>query len=81
MRDLSRRLFYARQLTGVVTTIAGNGFARHFGDGGAATAAELNQPAEIAVDSSGDVFIADTANARIRKVNTSGTFIRAQYHE
>lgn len=56
----------------VINTIAGNGTQNYSGDGGQATSATLNQPAGVAVDSSGNVYIADTGNARIRMVNTSG---------
>ncbi|OYV76399.1 MAG: hypothetical protein B7Z74_00540, partial [Deltaproteobacteria bacterium 21-66-5] len=55
--------------TGVITTVAGNGTGGYSGDGGPATAAELNFPAGIAVDSSGDLFIADRTNNRIREVD------------
>jgi trimeric autotransporter adhesin len=58
--------------TGVISTIAGNGTAGYSGDGGAATAAELNYPNGVAVDGSGNVYIADTYNHRIRKVSPSG---------
>jgi sugar lactone lactonase YvrE len=43
------------------------------GDNIAATSAQLYQPSGVAVDSSGNLYIADTANSRVRKVNTSGT--------
>ena len=55
--------------TGVITTVAGNGTAGFSGDGGQATAAQLDGPSGIAVDSSGNLFIADTENFRIREVN------------
>ena len=55
--------------TGVITTVAGNGTAGYSGDGGPATAAELTGPGGVAVDSAGDLFIADTDNDRIREVN------------
>ncbi len=55
--------------TGIITTIAGNGTAGYAGDGGAATSAELKGPTGVAVDSTGNVYIADQANNRIRKVN------------
>ncbi|HVA99235.1 MAG TPA: PKD domain-containing protein, partial [Bacteroidia bacterium] len=58
--------------TGIITTIAGNGTAGFSGDGGAATAAELNNPQGVAVDTYGNVYIADFINSVIRKVNTSG---------
>ena len=57
---------------GVITTIAGNGIAGFSGDGGQATAAKLKRPNEIAFDASGNLYIADTGNERIRKVNTAG---------
>jgi cyclophilin family peptidyl-prolyl cis-trans isomerase len=55
-----------------ISTVAGTGAGAYGGDGGLATAAYLNNPAGVAVDSSGDIFIADTANNVIREVNTSG---------
>ncbi len=57
--------------TGIVTTVAGGGTASP-GDGGAATAAKLNSPVDVAVDASGNLFIAD--NDRVRKV-AAGTGI------
>ena len=57
--------------TGLVTTVAGSGFPGHSGDGGPATAAELHYPGGIAVDASGDLFIADTYNNCVREVNAS----------
>lgn len=57
---------------GVISTIAGNGTAGSTGDGGSATAAELNAPQGVAVDSSGNLYIADTANSRVRKVTPGG---------
>ncbi|HLX42284.1 MAG TPA: hypothetical protein VKR43_02570 [Bryobacteraceae bacterium] len=58
---------------GTITTVAGNGTAGYTGDKAAATAAELNNPTGIAIDSSGNLYIADTNNNVIRQVNTSGT--------
>jgi uncharacterized protein (TIGR03437 family) len=58
-----------RKITrGVITTVAGNGTAGFSGDGGPATAASLNYPDGIAVDSAGNLYIADGGNNRIRKV-------------
>ena len=56
--------------TGDITTVAGNvnGTAGYAGDGGLATSAELDLPQGITVDGSGNLYIADTANQRIRKV-------------
>lgn len=58
--------------SGIITTIAGTGTAGFSGDGGPATSAKLNRPFGIAVDGSGNVFIADSYNSRIRKINSSG---------
>jgi hypothetical protein len=55
-----------------INTIAGNGVAAFSGDGGQATAAELNTPSGVAVDASGNIFIADQYNNRIRKVTPGG---------
>ena len=52
---------------GTVTTIAGTGACSFSGDGGLATSAAFNQPRGIAVDSTGNLYIADTNNCRIRK--------------
>jgi uncharacterized protein (TIGR03437 family) len=61
------------QSSGAVTTIAGNGGSLYFGgDGGPATAAQLDSPSQIAVDSAGNWFISDTANNRIRMVTPAG---------
>ncbi|HXB70989.1 MAG TPA: BACON domain-containing carbohydrate-binding protein [Candidatus Acidoferrales bacterium] len=54
---------------GVITTIAGDGTSGFSGDNGPATSAELNNPEGVAVDSAGNLFIADTVNHRIRKVS------------
>ena len=58
--------------SGVITTIAGTGTAGYSGDGGAATAAQLNYPECIAVDSWGNVYVGDYYNSRIRKISVSG---------
>ncbi len=59
--------------TGIITSIAGTpGFLGFAGDGGPATAARLNNPTGVAVDPTGNIFIADWANNRVRKINTSG---------
>ena len=58
--------------TGIITTFAGNGQYDYTGDGGPATAAELEFPQGVAVDASGNVYLADTNNHVIRKV-TAGT--------
>jgi trimeric autotransporter adhesin len=53
---------------GVIHTVAGNGMSGYSGDNGSATAAQLNNPYNVAIDSSGNLFIADSGNYRIRKV-------------
>lgn len=59
--------------SGTITTFAGTGAPGYSGDGGAATAAQLWLPSAVAVDASGNVYIADTNNQCIRKI--SGTTI------
>ena len=54
---------------GVITTVAGNGTGGYSGDGGPATSAELKFPQGVTVDASGNLYIADLANYRIRKVS------------
>jgi hypothetical protein len=58
--------------SGVISTIAGTGFAGFVGDGGPATAAQLNGAHGVVVDNSGNIFIVDINNYRIRKVNSAG---------
>lgn len=57
---------------GIVTTIAGNGTAGFSGDGGPATSAQLNFPIALAVDGLGNVYIADSSNHRVRRVDGLG---------
>ena len=59
-------------LSGVISTVAGTGTGGFSGDGGAADKSELNNPVGVAVDSLGDLYIADAGNHRIRKVSLSG---------
>ncbi len=58
--------------TGIISTVVGTGVSGFSGDGGLATAAQLASPSGVAVDSFGNIFIADNYNHRIRKVNVSG---------
>jgi len=55
-----------------ISAAVGNGTAGFSGDGGAAASAEVNFPASAVLDASGNLFVADTGNLRIRKVDTSG---------
>jgi trimeric autotransporter adhesin len=57
---------------GIITTIAGVGTPGLSGDGGPATSAQLNTPAAVAVDASGNVYIVDSANFRVRRVTPGG---------
>ncbi len=54
--------------TGAYSTIAGTGTAGFSGDGGAATQAQLHNPAQVTVDAAGNVYFADSLNHRIRKI-------------
>jgi uncharacterized protein (TIGR03437 family) len=58
--------------SGIITTVAGNGGAAYFNDGGLATVAAINEPEGIAVDATGDIYIADYRNNRLRVVTTDG---------
>jgi hypothetical protein len=60
-------------ISGTITTIAGNNTEGYSGDNGLATSASLSAPSGVAVDSAGSLFIVDTGNNRIREVNTAGT--------
>ncbi|MGE3948104.1 MAG: HYR domain-containing protein [Blastocatellales bacterium] len=55
--------------TGIISTLAGNGTAGFGGDNGPANAAQINLPSDVATDAQGNVFIADTNNHRVRRVN------------
>jgi uncharacterized protein (TIGR03437 family) len=62
-----------RQISGgTINTIAGSGTAGYAGDGAAATKAELSDPTGIALDSSGNLYIADSTNNVVRMVSTGG---------
>ena len=57
---------------GIITTVAGNGELGYSGDGGPAVQAQLLLPHDVAVDGAGNLYIADTNNNRIRRVDTRG---------
>ncbi len=61
--------------TGLISTVAGNGIQGFSGDGGLATIARLNDPSGVAVDGSGNLYIADRSNNRIRKVDVASGLI------
>jgi uncharacterized protein (TIGR03437 family) len=65
---------------GTITLIAGNGTAAYSGDGGPATSAGLFEVDGLAVDKAGNVFITDSGNGRIRKVDTAGIITTVAGH-
>jgi sugar lactone lactonase YvrE len=67
--DLSNRVRRLDLTTGIVTTVAGTGVAGYSGDGGSALSAQLNSPQRIALDSVGNIYIADSGNNRVRRVD------------
>jgi DNA-binding beta-propeller fold protein YncE len=66
--ELNSRIRAYDPVTGIITTVAGNGTAGFSGDGGAATAASLNRAAGLEFDAQGRLYIVDTFNNRIRRV-------------
>jgi len=58
---------------GTISTVAGTGTAGSSGDNGAGASAQLNQPEGLALDKSGNLYIADSGNNRVRKVTPAGT--------
>jgi hypothetical protein len=57
---------------GIITTVAGTNLGGYSGDGGPATSARLYYPRSVAVDLSGNLYIADSDNQRIREVQLAG---------
>ncbi len=70
--DSARAVIRKVSPDGIITTVAGNGRSGYSGDGGPATAAEINGDAALAVDSADNLYIADTYNMRVRKVTLDG---------
>jgi NHL repeat len=67
----NHRIRFVSKSTGIITTIAGNGICTYAGDGGLATSASLCFPYGVAVDATGDVYIADSYNDCLRLVTKS----------
>ncbi|MES2479230.1 MAG: T9SS type A sorting domain-containing protein [Bacteroidota bacterium] len=61
--------------TGIITTIAGTGVVGASGDGGAATSAQFNKPYSISLDNSGNIYVSDFNNHKIRKITVSSGVI------
>jgi trimeric autotransporter adhesin len=62
----NNRIRMVTKSTGIISTVAGTGSYGYSGDGGLATSAALNYPYGVAIDASGNIYIADTHNHRIR---------------
>jgi len=70
--DSGNRRIRKVTLAGIISTVAGNGTFGSRGDGGPATAASFSNPIGLAVDASGNLYIADSTQSRIRKVTPAG---------
>lgn len=68
---IDHRIRKVNKNTGIITTVVGNGTQGYSGDGGIATSASLYNPLGIVLDASGNIYVADTYNNRIRKVNVN----------
>jgi len=73
--DLGNNRIREVKTNGIISTVVGTNSAGFSGDGGAATNASLHTPYGVAVDAYGNLFIADAANARIRKVTIQGPIL------
>src|SRR5580704_15502823 len=62
-------------VSGIIATIAGNGDKGYSGDGGPAIEAALNEPYGVVIDSTGNIFIADRLNRRVRKIDAASGVI------
>lgn len=71
--DYANNIVWQVNSAGTIFALAGNGTAGYSGDGGPAYAAQLARVSDVAVDGSGNIYIADQGNFRIRKVATTGT--------
>ena len=70
--DINNNVIRKVNINGIITTVAGTGTPGYSGDKGPATSAELWFPYGVALDSVGNLYIADRSNSRIRKVATNG---------
>ncbi|MEO8761694.1 MAG: T9SS type A sorting domain-containing protein [Bacteroidia bacterium] len=67
--DFGNQVIRKIDISGIISTIAGNGIAGYTGDGGSATSAKLSSPRHIALDPFGNLYIADQGNYVIRKID------------
>ncbi|HXU26312.1 MAG TPA: hypothetical protein VN698_03710, partial [Bacteroidia bacterium] len=65
--------FFLQTNAQIITTVAGDGTSAYGGDGGFATAAQLNSANGVTIDASGNIYIADNLNNRIRRVGSDGS--------
>ncbi|MDE1156235.1 MAG: Ig-like domain repeat protein [Acidobacteriaceae bacterium] len=72
LADAARNALYESTLAGELLLVAGGNAQGFGGDGGPATAALLNQPQAVAVAADGTLYLADTANQRVRSIDTAG---------
>ena len=70
--DFSNNVVRKVDTSGTISTFAGNGTAGFCGDGGLATSACLDGPKGLATDNSGNLYIVDSVNRRVRQVNSAG---------
>jgi uncharacterized protein (TIGR03437 family) len=73
LADSSNQRIRRVAVNGIISTVAGTGVEGYSGDGGSATAATLRFPVGLAIDNSGNLYIADAGNHVIRRVSASGT--------
>ena len=69
--DSNFRIRKVNAATGIITTVAGNGTPGYGGDGGPATSAEFFGLLDLALDQAGNIYISDTENVRVRKVDAA----------
>ena len=69
------RIRMVTKSTGLISTIAGNGNLAYTGDNGPATSASLNTPSSVALDAAGNIYIADTGNNAVRRIDGASGII------